>query len=391
MSVMSRSEGLPSEFYVITISKMLSSFAVNSFAVFYLWEIISHYHSVFLSGLIVTLYLLTELSLSLLVGHLIDRFNSTRLNLLGSFIMLVGLPPLISGVHLANIYVSTVILMSGATLKLDSYSAIIKKHLQEESYKRANTLNFVVNSISSIGSTAIGGAFIILAPHLFPAAPLIMIAISLLTSIQLKEQASSNKDTFNSEFSRVLSFMKKISGLLIIALFINGLFISLETYSSGLFYLILKSSPFYYTLFAAAVPAGSVPGALLANRGAFRNDSPSIIASMVLSFSPIILLIALSPIAIADVIAAFVLGIVLPIINIPIITKMMKLVPAEIYGKAMASIRIFTAGSSPAMGAIFSTLALYFSIRAVLTSVGILVIPLALYSVRVLGNFFREV
>jgi MFS family permease len=391
MSVMSRSEGLPSEFYVITISKMLSSFAVNSFAVFYLWEIISHYHSVFLSGLIVTLYLLTELSLSLLVGHLIDRFNSTRLNLLGSFIMLVGLPPLISGVHLANIYVSTVILMSGATLKLDSYSAIIKKHLQEESYKRANTLNFVVNSISSIGSTAIGGAFIILAPHLFPAALLIMIAISLLTSIQLKEQASSNKDTFNSEFSRVLSFMKKISGLLIIALFINGLFISLETYSSGLFYLILKSSPFYYTLFAAAVPAGSVPGALLANRGAFRNDSPSIIASMVLSFSPIILLIALSPIAIADVIAAFVLGIVLPIINIPIITKMMKLVPAEIYGKAMASIRIFTAGSSPAMGAIFSTLALYFSIRAVLTSVGILVIPLALYSVRVLGNFFREV
>jgi len=391
MSVMSRSEGLPSEFYVITISKMLSSFAVNSFAVFYLWEIISHYHSVFLSGLIVTLYLLTELSLSLLVGHLIDRFNSTRLNLLGSFIMLVGLPPLISGVHLASIYVSAVILMSGATLKLDSYSAIIKKHLQEESYKRANTLNFVVNSISSIGSTAIGGAFIILAPHLFPAALLIMIAISLLTSIQLKEQASSNKDTFNSEFSRVLSFMKKISGLLIIALFINGLFISLETYSSGLFYLILKSSPFYYTLFAAAVPAGSVPGALLANRGAFRNDSPSIIASMVLSFSPIILLIALSPIAIADVIAAFVLGIVLPIINIPIITKMMKLVPAEIYGKAMASIRIFTAGSSPAMGAIFSTLALYFSIRAVLTSVGILVIPLALYSVRVLGNFFREV
>ena len=55
----------------------------------------------------------------------------------------------------------------------------------------------------------------------------------------------------------------------------------------------------------------------------------------------------------------------------------------------MAFLKIFTNGASPVMGSVFSTMALFFSIPLVLLWVAVLVVPLTIYSMRIVPRFFR--
>ena len=183
--------------------------------------------------------------------------------------------------------------------------------------------------------------------------------------------------------------LKKISGFLILAFFLNGLFISLDTYSSGLFNIVLKSSPFLYTIFSMSVPIGMIMGTPLANVGYFRKDRPLVIATLLLLFSPFLIILSISRSPFLDIFDALLIGMILPIINIPLFTRLMKIVPGNIYGKVMAFLKVFTGGASPVMGAIFSFLVIFASISIILLSVGILVIPLTLYGVWIIPRFFR--
>lgn len=51
-------------------------------------------------------------------------------------------------------------------------------------------------------------------------------------------------------------------------------------------------------------------------------------------------------------------------------------------------LKVFTSGTSPVMGAVFSFLAIFFRITTVLLGIGILVVPLAVYSIFVFQKFF---
>lgn len=67
---------IPFLFYRFLVSKMLVSILFNAFTIFFLWEVVELYHSVFLAGLIVTIYLIVQLLISVPIGHMIDRLNS---------------------------------------------------------------------------------------------------------------------------------------------------------------------------------------------------------------------------------------------------------------------------------------------------------------------------
>ena len=92
---------------------------------------------------------------------------------------------------------------------------------------------------------------------------------------------------------------------------------------------------------------------------------------------------------ILDIFDALLIGMILPIINIPLFTRLMKIVPRNIYGKVMAFLKVFTGGTSPVLGTVFSFLVIFASISIILLSVGILVIPLTLYGVWIIPRFFR--
>jgi len=373
-------------------SRTLTGVSITSFIIFFMWDVVSHCHSVFLAGMIVTIYVAVALIFSFPIGHLIDRLNNTRLNFVASAVVLGGFVILLAGDHLFFVYAATAISVFGQTLKLDSFSAIIKKHVQEESFKKANSFSYATTSASSLIGTLIGGFSIIYLHEYFVYLLLAMTAASIFLSLPIPEReyrAQDGQKTAFREMKVAVSFIRNIAGLLILAFFLNGLFISLDTYSSGLFDLVLMASPIYYTAFSMCVSLGMMMGAPVANVKFFKRERPIAIALMMLVFSPLIFILALGRSPLVDVIDAFVIGLVLPIINIPINTKLMMAIPHGIYGKVMAFLRIFTQGASPVMGSVFSTLALFFSIPLVLFWVAVLVVPLTIYSVIILPTFFR--
>jgi len=383
---------LPIIFYRFLISRFLTGITMTAYLIFYSWHIVSIFHSVFLSGMLITITLATEIVFSFPIGHLIDVFNNTTLNFYSNVIMILGFIILLFSREIYFIYAATAISVLGWTIKLDTFSAIIKKHLCENLFKKANSLNNVTNSLSLIIGTIIGGASLILLPNYFNYILLTFTGIAAILSIPAPEKISKDggkKQTFTKDVMAAGSFIKKISGFLILAFFLNGLFISLDTYSSGLFNIVLKSSPFLYTIFSMSVPIGMIMGTPLANVGYFRKDRPLVIATLLLLFSPFLIILSISRSPFLDIFDALLIGIILPVINIPLFTRLMKIVPGNIYGKVMAFLKVFTGGASPVMGAIFSFLVIFASISIILLSVGILVIPLTLYGVWIIPRFFR--
>lgn len=384
--------GLPSLFYRFMFSRALTGVSITSFTIFFMWDVVSRYHSVFLAGMMITIYVAVALIFSFPIGHLIDRLNNTTLNFIASAVVLAGFLVLLAGGNLIFIYAATAVSVFGQTLKLDSFSAIIKKHVLEGSFKKANSFSFAANSASSLLGTLIGGLSIVYLHQYFVYLLLAMTATSIFLSLPIAEKAYKAQEGGKAvlgEMKAVASFLRNIAGLLVLAFFLNGLFISLDTYSSGLFNIVLKSSPIYYTAFSMSVPLGMMAGTPIANVKFFKRERPVAIALITLVFSPLIFLLALSRSPPVDVVDAFAIGLVLPVINIPINTKLMTAVPHGIYGKVMAFLKVFTQGASPVMGSVFSTMALFFSIPLVLFWVAVLVVPLTIYSMRILPTFFR--
>ncbi len=384
--------GLNFLFYRFLTSKALTTISLNAFIIYYMWDIVSQYRSVFLAGLLITIYLAVDLILSFPVGHLIDRINNTLLNMISSMIMLSGFGLLLLGSSLSAIYAATGIAVLGQTMKIDSFSAIMKKHLSESSFRKAVSANYVLNSVSSLAGTLAGGLSIVYLPKLFDYLILLAVFISLVISWPAPEASyrlESAVKGASAEIKIVLSFLRKIAGFMLLAFFLNGLLISLDTYASGLFYLILRSSPVYYTAFSMSVPLGSIAGSPIANTKYFKKDRPLTFALLIFLFSPSIMILSFSRSPILDVADAFFMGFILPLINIPLQAKLMEVVPYSIYGRVSAFLKIFTSSSSPVMGSIFSTLTLFLSIPTVLFWVSIFVVPLALYTIKVITSFYR--
>ena len=341
--------------------------------------------------MVVTIYVATMLIFSFPIGHMIDRINNTALNFLSSFMLIAGFALLFAGEGIFYIYGATALSVFGLEMKLDTFSAIIKKHIPEGSFKKANSFSYAATSASELLGTLLGGLSIIYLRYYFI---FVLLAVALATaflSLPISEEkynANAGENAMIVEMKEVMSLLKNISGILILAFFINGLFISLDTYSSGLFDLVLKSSAIYYTAFTTCFPLGMMAGTPVANVRYFKKERPLTIALMLLLFSPLIMVLALSRSPLADVIDAFAIGLVLPIINIPIQTKLMAVIPHRVYGKTMGFLKIFMSGASPVMGSVFSTLALFFSIPAVLFWVSVLVVPLTAYGVLVIPKFF---
>jgi MFS family permease len=194
-------------FYRFLSSKGLTASAVTSFLIFYMWMIVTKYRSVALAGIIITIYLAVELSFSIPVGHLIDRVNNTKLNFISTFFIIAGFSILIFSEGLLWIYVSATISVLGQTLKTDSFSAIIKKHLPEGAFRKANSANTAASSISSLLGTIVGGFFIITAPGYFAYFLVAISTVSLLVSFPSQEKSYENSWPVNSRRNQVSFFI----------------------------------------------------------------------------------------------------------------------------------------------------------------------------------------
>ena len=120
-----------------------------------------------------------------------------------------------------------------------------------------------------------------------------------------------------------------------------------------------------------------------------KTDNAVTLSLLITFYAPLLILLGISRNPVLDIIDALVIGILLPVINIPLQTKFMQIVPRHIYGKVSAFLRVFLGGSTPAMAAIFSFIAIYFRVDIVLLFVGIVMFPVSVLGFMVLPKFMR--
>ena len=377
-------------YYRFLASRMIVSVIFNAFEVFFLWKIVDEYHSVFLAGMLATIYLAVSLLASIPIGHLIDRMNSTIVGLLSSAISLAAILVLVFGTQLALVYTSVGILSLALTMKGDSFSAIMKKHLPEDQFLSGNSISQAGSYISTLSGTALGGIAIIYFSDYLPYILITLALVSIITSRPVDEVAATGPgSSAGKELASAINFYRKILGFIMIAFTLNGLFESLDVYSSGLFHLVLSASPIYYMAFVASISIGGIVGSVIASKLKEKGDNPKIISLLVLCYAPIFILLGFSRSAIADVILGLTVGLLLSVINIPLQTRLMKIIPRNIYGKIMAFLRIFLSGSTPAMAAVLSFVAIFLQVDTILVYIGIIMIPVAALSFSAIPRFYK--
>jgi MFS family permease len=381
---------LPFFFYRYLSSRFLGSIVYNAFMIYFLWELVVAFKSVFLAGLIPTIALAADLITAIPVGHLIDRYNSTKLSMLSSLLLLTGIALILTLQTVYLVYAATIFVSIGVMMKGDSISATIKKHLDQEQFTTANQNLQGAGYASSLIGTVFGGASIIYLREYFLFVMLALSIAALLLSFPIPEKANDGqKATAMSGFVSSVGFIKKIGGFLAVGFVLNGLIISLDVYSSGLFHLVLKVNPIYYTLFVAFLSIGGIIGAIMSGKVQKYVNTAYRISFLILLFSPAILFVALSRTVIGDIADSLLIGILVPVINIPLQVNLMKIVPRNIYGKVMAFLRVFLGGATPAMAAVFSFMALFFQVNTILLYVGIIVFPIGALAFLVLPKFFQ--
>lgn len=383
-------EKIPGFYYRFLASRMLVSVVMNAFLVYFLWIIVRDYNSVFLAGMTATIYLAVSLAASIPIGHLIDRMNSTLISLISSIIAIVAPLLLLFGSSLLIIYTATAFVTLGLTMKGDSFAATMKKHLSEDQFLSGNSSSLGATYTSSLLGTAIGGAAIVYFSGYISYVLLVLGAVSIISSIPIGETPEKRHEGgVLKEMSSAIGFYKKILGFVMIAFIINGLFESLDVYSSGLFHLVLDTSPIYYTIFVASISIGGILGAIVVNRlrGKFSGAIP--ISFMVFAYAPLFLILSINRNPLIDIIDALIIGVLLSLINVPLQSKLMKIIPRNIYGKIMAFLRIFISGSTPLMAAVFSFISIFESVDVILFYIGLLLFPVTALAFAVLPKFMR--
>lgn len=383
--------GLGFTFYRFFGGKTIASTTYSLFLIFLMWSIVEIYKSVFLAGVVPIIYLLVDLATAAPIGHAIDRINNSVLSVLSTMIMVIGYLVFSGGIGLFTVYCSTAIVAFGNTLNGDSFTALLKKLVTPEGVTKATALNSASLSASSLVGVALGGISLLFLSRYAALILILMAVMATMLSLPVKlESAEEETDETGRKngYKQVFSFFRKIFGFILLALIINGFFISMTVYASGLFNLYLHTSPLYYTFFEGAFPALMIAGSYFVNRYQKRFDHASTIAMMLLLFAPILMVLGISRSPIIDIIAAACLGFVIPIVNVPLQSRLIKFTPVPIFGRVMAFLRIFVMGATPVMASIFSFLSLYFEVPNILLAMGILMVPFSFFGFGVLRTFY---
>lgn len=378
-------------FYRFMFSRAIGSICFSLFLLFFAWKLIVVYKSVFLVGMIPTIYLGVDILLSVPLGHLVDRVSNSLLSLVASLFMLAGFLIFLLGFSFYLVYAVTILVSISVTMKGGSLMGLMKRLASPDGINRATSHVSAAFSLSGLIGVAAGGFSLIFlgkyTPYVLIAGSIAAIALSIPIKNEPGRNIAGEKGT-SGEYREALAFMKRIWTVLVFALVINGFFISLDVYASGLFNIYLKSNPIFYTLFVASFPAGMLIGSMLSSRIYPFLDNAMVTASLLFLLAPLVILIGLSPYAVVDVIAAGFMGFILPLINVPINAKLTKVIPMEWFGRSMAMMRIFTGGSTPVMAVFFSFLSIFLTVPEILLYVGILMFPFSLFGLKVVRTLY---
>ncbi|MCL4348033.1 MAG: MFS transporter [Candidatus Thermoplasmatota archaeon] len=359
------------------------------FNIFFVWRTIVAYNSVFLAGLIPAFSLFGYLIVIVPEGHILDRHNRGTVFRMSSILMVFTYLLLVYSDSLAIVYAVALISSILSSINSDAFNTILKETVTEDEIQHAVSLSQGTNAVSELSGIIVGGILLYL-PFQFLFVTLFLLpVISLLFGLgkTLNRAGMVDKYGFKGAYRIILVLVP----FLMLSLLLNGLFISLDVYGSGLIHIILHGSPLDYSLFIAGFPFGIVIGSLFTGKFSAIISRTGTISALLVPMGIVLLLIALSRIIYIDIALGILLGAIVIFINIGLQTIFMKAIPDGVMGRVNSLVTIFSIGGSPLMAALFSILSNYFYFPYIMAAAGICAVVVSLPAFKVLRNLPERV
>ncbi len=370
------------------ISRNISKYSSIAFYVYFMWEIIYRYHSLFLVSLVPAFSLLGYFIIVLPEGHLMDKYNRFKLFIIINIFLIITYSVLTINKSLLIIYIVDFFSSLISWVMYDNFHAITKEIVNKNDMNKAVSIDQSVSGISELLGIISGGIFIFVNYSYFVSFLIIISITGLLLSLKYNVKGMYKKNN-NASFKHVFIIIKKIYPFLIFSLILNGIFISIDVFSSGLIYIIMKASPIYYTLFIAGFPSGMILGGLLSvNKNIKKiNDSMKIIGIYLFLIGILFILIAINRIPIIDFAYSFSMGFIVIFINIKIGSMILNEIPNSITGRFNSVTTLFSAGSSPLMAVVFGFLSEFIYFPYLIAAVGVIAMLLSFMINNIIKGF----
>ncbi len=378
-----------SAFIRYLISRNIARFSNTAYYIYFMWEIIANYHSVFLVSLIPGFSLLGYLIIAIPEGAIIDKYNRHFIYIGINLLMIISYSLMIQGHGLLIIYAVDFLSSMFVWVISDDFRALEKEIIPPEHMSNAQSADQLSSGLSTLAGIIAGGILIFMnyvdVYILLIGISVIALAIIFVPNTIMVSHRSIVKNGFKSTFKIV----KSILPFLTLTVILNGMFVALDVFSSGLIYEIMHASSIYYTFFIAGFPAGMLVGGILSMHPLFKRyqKSKKLIGVDILFTGVAIILIAFNRIPVIDGFLSFALGLILAFINIYIETMVINSIPSSITGKFNSVTSMFSVSSSPVMAFVFGYLSLFVYFPFILAAIGVITLFISLTVSKIMNGF----
>ncbi len=378
-----------SAFIRYLISRNIARFSNTAYYIYFMWEIVANYHSVFLVSLIPGFSLLGYLIVAIPEGAIIDKYSRHIIYIVLNLFMIITYSLLIRGDSLLIIYAVDFLSSMFAWVISDDFRALEKEIIPAEHMANAQSADQLSSGLSTLLGIVAGGVLIFTD---YRDVYILLIGISVLALAMIfvpNTIMASHRSVVKNGFRSTFKIVKSILPFLLLTTILNGMFVALDVFSSGLIYIVMHASSIYYTFFIAGFPTGMLVGGLLSMHPFFRKyqKSKKLIAAYVLLTGVVIILMAFNRIPIMDGFLSFGAGLILAFINIYIETLVINSIPSSITGKFNSITTMFSVSSSPLMAFVFGYLSLFFYFPFILAAIGVITLFISLTVSKIMNGF----
>ncbi|MGC8566965.1 MAG: MFS transporter [Caldisphaera sp.] len=358
------------------------------FYVYYMWIIMVKYDSVFYVSMMPLSALLGYLIIIIPEGYILDKFRRDLIMFLSSIFIAINYFLLFFVKLLYFIYLIATISSILSNISSDVFMTLIKDIVEEFNINKSMSFIEAGRGLSEIIGILIGGISILILSKYFIPIMIILSLISAIFSYPNKKINKAVKIKSKYNYNNVIRIIRIIIGFLILGMLINGLFVSLDVYASAIFYQYLHTKSFYYTLFLLDFSLGGFIGGLTGIKINKLIDSSYFISISIGIFGLSFLFLALSKYSYIDLILSGIIGLFSSLVNIPLNSRLLKIIPNEVLGRVNSIIVIFLTSSSPIMAVLFGSLSYFYSIPKILTAVSLFLIAISLPTYYYLRKIF---
>jgi len=371
------------------ISRNIARFSNTAYYIYFMWEIIANYHSVLLVSLIPGFSFLGYLIIAIPEGSIIDRYNRHFIYIGINILMVLTYSILFFGRSLFIIYAVDFLSSTFMWVVSDDFRALTKEIMPADHMAKAQSADQLSSGIFTLAGIILGGTFIFLK---YSTVYITLIGISIIALAIIffpKTIKVSHRSVVKNGFKSTLKIMKNIIPFLLITMLLNGMFIAIDVFASGLINIIMHASSIYYTFFIAGFPAGMLLGGFISMHNFYKpyQNNKYIMTFYIFMMGVIFILISFNRIPVMDGILTFLSGIILAFINVYIETMVINSIPSSITGKFNALTAMFSVSSSPVMAFVFGELSRFIYFPYIITIVGVIMLLSSVTVIKIMEGF----